>query len=73
MIHAQGETADRRFIVSEGPSGPIEIEFVGDRPRSLGNAHVILRFGEPIGTIEAHTVARELHTRFDKLSLLKPD
>ena len=32
-----------------------------------------LRFRKPIGTIEAHTVARDLHTRFDKLSLLKPD
>ena len=68
------ETADCRFIVKEGPSGPyIEIEFVGDRPGSLGNAHLILRFRSPIGSIEAHTVAHDLHTRFDKLSLLKPD
>ena len=68
------ETADCRFIVKEGPSGPyIEIELAGDRPRFLGNAHLILRFRRAIGTVEAHTVARDLNTRFDKLSLLKPD
>jgi hypothetical protein len=68
------ETADCRFIVKEGPSGSyIEIELAGDRPRWLGNAHLILRFRRPIGTVEAHTAARDLNTRFDKLSLLKPD